>query len=526
MRSITAILILIIFACTISAQTGYNPTLASRLLYFNSAGLIEAGVEVLLPLSDSSSNSYNYSMKTLRHLYGTYYNVLSSRKEGDGLKVYLRKSTNGINWSELIKVGDSPKNINESIAGVYVWEKGGNINVGVTYQDNRDSDYQLRFSLSTDGGNTFDSSIEISSHSGSSHIWNGALEGKGDTLVACWVPQFGSTQDNTFFNYSTNGGQTWNAMMQAFDALYSYSEISDLTIDSEGNVCIVIGDDQWYRKNLVVRYTTDLGTSWQTKTQITNQASPNINSFQQIKYFNSKHYVIWVHSFWSAMADSVFFSVSSDGGNTWREKSHISDTDTLTGISYPFFTHPSFDISPDGNIYAVWADSRERNNVTMENSRFNVYLSRSTDDGITWSPSICVNDSDFVYNRNNYADVSVKSNGGIDTVLVTWTKYRNASTTGISQQENVIPSDFNLSQNFPNPFNPTTTISFSIPKQNHVSLKVYDVLGNEVGTLVNEEKEIGVYSVYFNASQLASGIYFYQIKAGAFNQIKKMLLIK
>jgi len=226
------------------------------------------------------------------------------------------------------------------------------------------------------------------------------------------------------------------------------------------------------------------------------------------------------------MADSVFFSVSSDGGNTWREKSHISDTDTLTGISYPFFTHPSFDISPDGNIYAVWADSRERNNVTMENSRFNVYLSRSTDDGITWSPSICVNDSDFVYNRNNYADVSVKSNGGIDTVLVTWTKYRNASTTGISQQENVIPSDFNLSQNFPNPFNPTTTISFSIPKQNHVSLKVYDVLGNEVGTLVNEEKEIGVYSVYFNASQLASGIYFYQIKAGAFNQIKKMLLIK
>ena len=98
-------------------------------------------------------------------------------------------------------------------------------------------------------------------------------------------------------------------------------------------------------------------------------------------------------------------------------------------------------------------------------------------------------------------------------------------TTGVEAGEQV-PSDFSLAQNYPNPFNPTTNIIYSIPSSQKVILKVYDELGREVTTLVNSDQPAGNYSVEFNASGLASGIYFYRLQAGSIVQVKKMLLMK
>jgi hypothetical protein len=89
-----------------------------------------------------------------------------------------------------------------------------------------------------------------------------------------------------------------------------------------------------------------------------------------------------------------------------------------------------------------------------------------------------------------------------------------------------IPKSFELSQNYPNPFNPTTTIKYQIPKDAFVSIKIYDILGREIYSLVNENKQAGYYSVNFNGSNLASGIYFYRIKAGDYVNVKRMALIK
>jgi hypothetical protein len=101
---------------------------------------------------------------------------------------------------------------------------------------------------------------------------------------------------------------------------------------------------------------------------------------------------------------------------------------------------------------------------------------------------------------------------------------------------NPVPGDVNdeynndfrfvLSQNYPNPFNPNTTIQYAINSRQFVILKVYDVLGKEVATLVNEEKSIGIYNAEFNVEQLSSGIYYYQLKAGDFVETKKMILLK
>ncbi len=83
-----------------------------------------------------------------------------------------------------------------------------------------------------------------------------------------------------------------------------------------------------------------------------------------------------------------------------------------------------------------------------------------------------------------------------------------------------------MEQNYPNPFNPTTNISYRIPESGFVSLKVYDALGREVAALVNEVKPAGNYLVNFNAAGLASGVYFYRLKAGNFTQNHKMILLK
>ena len=93
------------------------------------------------------------------------------------------------------------------------------------------------------------------------------------------------------------------------------------------------------------------------------------------------------------------------------------------------------------------------------------------------------------------------------------------------QQVNII-KDYELSQNYPNPFNPITTISYTIPKDGMVTLKVYDVLGREVERLVNEVQKVGKYEVNFDASRLASGVYFYRLVSGTRVIAKKMLFMK
>jgi len=96
----------------------------------------------------------------------------------------------------------------------------------------------------------------------------------------------------------------------------------------------------------------------------------------------------------------------------------------------------------------------------------------------------------------------------------------------VEKEENILPSEYSLSQNYPNTFNPTTKIRYEIPEGSFITIKVYDVLGREISTLLNEEKPAGSYEVEFEASQLTSGIYFYRLQAGSFVETKKMVLMK
>ena len=112
-----------------------------------------------------------------------------------------------------------------------------------------------------------------------------------------------------------------------------------------------------------------------------------------------------------------------------------------------------------------------------------------------------------------------------NSVIASKTKYSNV-LTGVENQTTEKPLEFKLDQNYPNPFNPSTTISYQIPSASYVTLKVYDILGKEVATLVNRQENMGEHSVIFNAKNLTSGIYFYKLQAGNYIAIKKLVLLK
>ncbi|MCH7769955.1 MAG: T9SS type A sorting domain-containing protein, partial [Bacteroidetes bacterium] len=100
------------------------------------------------------------------------------------------------------------------------------------------------------------------------------------------------------------------------------------------------------------------------------------------------------------------------------------------------------------------------------------------------------------------------------------------TVTDVEQVSNLAPDDYELQQNYPNPFNPSTSIEYTIPSESFVELKVYDILGNEVATLVNEQQQAGVYRADFTADNLPSGMYFARITANSFTRVVKMILLK
>jgi 5-hydroxyisourate hydrolase-like protein (transthyretin family) len=116
-------------------------------------------------------------------------------------------------------------------------------------------------------------------------------------------------------------------------------------------------------------------------------------------------------------------------------------------------------------------------------------------------------------NRRDTIDFMITSSDGI-----MMTKQFVFSYTG--------PKEFKLEQNFPNPFNPTTTIQYQLPQDARVTLKVYDILGSEVATLVNEEQEAGYKEIQFNGNNIASGMYVYRLQSGDFISTKKMMVVK
>jgi hypothetical protein len=213
------------------------------------------------------------------------------------------------------------------------------------------------------------------------------------------------------------------------------------------------------------------------------------------------------------MLHGVFFSNTING-------TVVGDDGTILTTTNGGATWDSQSSGTTVDLYDVFYS--DANNGTIVGGMYVSLILRTSDGGKTWlkqsTPSTSSLRSVWFTDANNGTVV-----GDYGTILRT----TNGGITFIGKENNIPnPQEFILSQNYPNPFNPLTTINYSIPKQSNVTIKVYNILGKEILTLVNENKPQGNYSVEFNANNLSSGVYFYMMKTNEFIQTKKMVLLK
>ena len=163
------------------------------------------------------------------------------------------------------------------------------------------------------------------------------------------------------------------------------------------------------------------------------------------------------------------------------------------------------------DIFAYSRDTGYVRTVTNDSGYFEFRVTNKISDYEIYAgqvPQGFVNDSLFVHAGDSTANLDLKA--------VTSVKISNGN----------IPKDYSLQQNYPNPFNPSTVVKYQIPESGYISLKVYDILGNEVETLVNQTKNAGSYEIKFDGSNLSSGIYFYQLRTKNYTATKKFMLLK
>jgi hypothetical protein len=135
------------------------------------------------------------------------------------------------------------------------------------------------------------------------------------------------------------------------------------------------------------------------------------------------------------------------------------------------------------------------------------------------------NSNNMVYSTLGEFVVGISTNSSNQIHDGFWNVYKQNVVTTVGDEE-TIPKEFKLEQNYPNPFNPSTIIRFAVSEKSNLVLKVYDILGSEVATLVNRDMDIGRYEVEFRADNFSSGIYIYKISAGNFVSTKKMILLR
>ena len=187
--------------------------------------------------------------------------------------------------------------------------------------------------------------------------------------------------------------------------------------------------------------------------------------------------------------------------------------------------------SPNGG--EVWIVGETEELTWTDANVYDIKIELSVDNGTNWSTI-----TESIPNTGTYSWI-VAAQDSSDQCLIRITNVDDSNVldvsdaafiidmiTSVEETQTDIPTEFDLSQNFPNPFNPVTLIKYQVPNTAHVSIKVYDLTGQEVATLVNGVKEAGTYEIKFDARNLASGVYLYRMIAGDFTSVRKFNVLK
>jgi hypothetical protein len=503
-----------------SSSSGFYPNEPSICINPKNTNIVVAGA-IISSYYYSTNGGANWTEGTLvSNPYGVwgdptiivdtnqsfYYFHLSNPSSGGNWidRIVCQKSTNnGVSWTNpgTYTWLNQPKDQDKQWAAIdFTHGSRGNW-IYVTWTEfdvygstsSTDSS-RILFARSTNGGSNWVGVQRINTLNGDcvdeDYTTEGAVPAvgpNGEVYVAWSGPQ-GINNFKIFFDRSTDGGNTWlpNDVVAAnqrggWDYLVSQIYRSNgLPI-----TCCDVSNGP-YRGTVYINYT--------------DSAGPNDHDVMLVK--------------------------STNGGLNWSAPIRINND---AAGKEQFFTWMTID-QVTGFLYTVFYDRRNYTDTQTD-----VYMARSTNGGTTWinerissSPFIPVGSVFF----GDYTNISAH-NGKIRPI---WARLSGGTTSvwtalidipiGINPVSNEIPVVFSLKQNYPNPFNPVTNFEFQIASFRLTKLSVYDALGKEIASIINEELAPGTYKIRWDASELPSGIYFYTLNSGEFTQTRKMILVK
>jgi hypothetical protein len=432
--------------------------------------------------------------------------VWFDERDGNPEIYYKRSTDGGISWEADARLTNT--NAQSNVPSIAL----SGSDVHVVWRDVQDGNAEIYHKHSTDNGTTWGTDTRLSNNTSASDFPSVSVSGSDVHVV--WR-DFRNNDDEIYYKHSTDSGTNWGLETRLTNSSGLSEEPSVSTSGSFVHVAWYDSRDLNGNVEIYYKRSTDSGTSWGADTRLTNNPAtsyePSISVSESV-----------VHLVWRDDRDGnfeIYYKRSTDNGTNWSADTRLTNA---SGDSW----YPSVSVS-NSFVHTVWQENRDGN--------FEIYYKRSTDSGTSWEADTRLTSNDYF---SWYPSVSSSGSG----VHVVWQDFRdgnweiyykrdpNGNVTGIENVNSELATAFKLEQNYPNPFNPSSIIGYRLSVNSMVTLKVYDLIGREVVTLVNEEKQAGSYETEFQSAvgnlQLASGIYYYQLRAGDYIETKKMILIK
>jgi len=459
----------------------------------------------------------------------TEFDNYGSSSPNDSSRIKFSRSTDrGLSWSDAITISDrSGDCIDEdnTVEGA-VPCVGPNGEVYVSWA----GPLGLMFDKSTNGGTSWNIDKFVSTIPGG---WDYAVPGiyrtNGLPVTACdtsqspfrgniyinWTDQRNGTGNtDVFLTKSTDGGNTWSSVKKVNDDNTTRHQFFTwMTIDQTTGVLYFVFYDRRNTSNnltdVYVARSIDGGETFENFKVSESSFDPSSNIFfgdyTNIAAMNKMVYPIWMR-------------LDTNTLTVWT--AIINDSTASIPVELTSFTANA----NEGKVILNWQTASEINNLGFEVQRFKDSKIEGLKD---WISIGFVNGKGTTSEVSNYNFTDEPTESGLYSY-----RLNQIDLDGSFEYSNeidvnfIIANDFRISQNYPNPFNPSTTIEYQIPQSSFVTIKVYDVLGKEIITLVNEEKPAGIHEVNFEPKDLTSGLYLYKISAGGFEQTMKMLFLK
>lgn len=461
-------------------------------------------------------------------------------------------------WQPDVRLTNESAPSNTSQNNAWCIAANGNV-VHIVWADGRENflgSSKIFYNQSTDGGTTWEGDTRLTDF----HGYNPSISVSGLIVHIVWN-ELRDYNKEIYYKRSTDGGISWGAddtrlTNDPGDSFYPSLAASGSYVHT------VWMETRDGNREIYLKRSTNSGLTWGTDTRLTNNYL--LSQFPSIAVSGSNVHIVWFDT--RPGNHEIYYKRSIDDGTSWG--ADIRLTNNIYNSFYPTIA------ASGSNVYVVWQDDREHP------EHWNLFFKKSSDGGLNWgadtrltnnlsssiTPSIAASGTNVhvIWNENGILGYKISTDAGITwgaetsltntpvytpslsvygtAVHVVWSGnhhgnyeiyYKRNPTgnpIGIIQIGNEVPEKFSLGQNYPNPFNPTTNFEFRIAEFGFVNLTIYDAMGREVTTLVNENLKPGTYKVEwsadFRAANFSSGVYFYKITAGNFTETKRMILIK